>query len=305
MTVAQLADELGVPEDEAAALADALEALRLVVRTPGRRPTLVVAPPQVAVAALLARAEEDLRRARTGLAELVAAYRFGHRGRQADELIDVVRGNSGIRYCFAQIQRAAKRQILAFVKPPFVLPTGDNTDEFDVLARGVECRAVYERNVLETPGAAEEVGHYIAAGEQARAVDRLPAKFVIADEQVALIPVDAGQPDVVEPGAILVQAEALVEVMVALFEHVWAQATPLNLGPIHETPGSAPRGLALSEDDSRILALLLSGLSDKNVATQLGISLRTVQRRVRHLMDVTGVHTRMQLGWHCARHSWG
>ena len=50
--------------------------------------------------------------------------------------------------------------------------------------------------------------------------------------------------------------------------------------------------------------LLLAGLSDQAVATQLGLSLRTVQRRLRHLQDLAGVQTRMQLGWYAARHDW-
>jgi hypothetical protein len=32
--------------------------------------------------------------------------------------------------------------------------------------------------------------------------------------------------------------------------------------------------------------------------------MRTVQRRVRHLMDVAKVETRMQLGFHAARRGW-
>ena len=57
--------------------------------------------------------------------------------------------------------------------------------------------------------------------------------------------------------------------------------------------------------DRQILALLLTGLTDQAVAAQLGISLRTVQRRVRRLEDLAGVRTRMQLGWYAARNGWG
>ncbi len=56
--------------------------------------------------------------------------------------------------------------------------------------------------------------------------------------------------------------------------------------------------------DRRVLGLLLAGLTDQVVAAQLGLSLRTLQRRLRYLMDPVGVQTRMQLGWHAARHGW-
>jgi len=52
------------------------------------------------------------------------------------------------------------------------------------------------------------------------------------------------------------------------------------------------------------LGLLLAGLTDQAVASQLDLSLRTVQRRLRHLQDVAGVKTRMQLGWYAAQHGW-
>ena len=54
----------------------------------------------------------------------------------------------------------------------------------------------------------------------------------------------------------------------------------------------------------RSSALMLAGLTDQAVATQLDLSLRTVQRRLRHLQDLSGVKSRMQLGWHAARHDW-
>jgi DNA-binding NarL/FixJ family response regulator len=56
--------------------------------------------------------------------------------------------------------------------------------------------------------------------------------------------------------------------------------------------------------DRKILALLLAGLTDQAVATQLDLSLRTLQRRLRHLMDLAGVQSRMQLGWYAGRHNW-
>ena len=61
---------------------------------------------------------------------------------------------------------------------------------------------------------------------------------------------------------------------------------------------------SLDDLDSRIVGLLMTGLTDEAVAAHLGTSLRTVQRRVRHLMEVTGGRTRMQLGFHVARLGW-
>ncbi|MFD0382334.1 helix-turn-helix transcriptional regulator [Streptomyces stramineus] len=56
--------------------------------------------------------------------------------------------------------------------------------------------------------------------------------------------------------------------------------------------------------DLRVLSLLMAGLTDASVAKQLGLGLRTVQRRVKRLMELAGVTTRLQLGRHAAESGW-
>ncbi|MFC8682630.1 hypothetical protein ACFT30_14020 [Microbacterium ureisolvens] len=58
------------------------------------------------------------------------------------------------------------------------------------------------------------------------------------------------------------------------------------------------------EVDRDLLRLLLLGVTDAAAGAQLGISLRTVQRRVAELMETAGVTTRMQLGAEAVRRSW-
>ena len=60
----------------------------------------------------------------------------------------------------------------------------------------------------------------------------------------------------------------------------------------------------LDDVDLRVLQLLLSGLTDQAVGSQLGLSVRTVQRRVATLMGACGVHTRIQLGLQAERRGW-
>lgn len=52
------------------------------------------------------------------------------------------------------------------------------------------------------------------------------------------------------------------------------------------------------------LLQLLAGLTDASVAKQLDLGLRTVQRRVRRLMELAGVTTRLQLGRHAYERGW-
>ena len=62
------------------------------------------------------------------------------------------------------------------------------------------------------------------------------------------------------------------------------------------TPAGGPGGGAASWRDRLILTLLASGASDAVIARQSGVSQRTVERRVRALMDRLGAATRFQAG---------
>lgn len=53
--------------------------------------------------------------------------------------------------------------------------------------------------------------------------------------------------------------------------------------------------------DAIILKLLASGATDSTITRRLGISQRTVERRVRHVMDTLGAETRFQAGVEAAR----
>ena len=56
----------------------------------------------------------------------------------------------------------------------------------------------------------------------------------------------------------------------------------------------------LGSDHGDALANLVAGLTDHASAHRLGVSERTVQRRIRELMDWSGSGNRMQLGHHAA-----
>ncbi|MEU7134232.1 winged helix-turn-helix transcriptional regulator [Streptomyces sp. NPDC046261] len=156
--------------------------------------------------------------------------------------------------------------------------------------------AVPHRTVVEHPAALAPGG---VRGGRLRVVDRIPAELVIADRRVALLPLPCG-PD--GAAALVVHDGRLLNCLVDLFEDVWHEGRPLRPGlPAAGCAGAVPGPDAT---DLAVLALLLAGLTDASVAKQLGLGLRTVQRRVKRLMELAGVTTRLQLGWHAAEHGW-
>ncbi|MEU1675352.1 helix-turn-helix transcriptional regulator [Streptomyces roseifaciens] len=143
-----------------------------------------------------------------------------------------------------------------------------------------------------------------------RVAERIPAELVIADRAVALLPLTprtaglAALPELPEPAALVVHPGPLLASLVNLFEDIWNEALPLRV--CADAARRAADGPAAGPDalDLAVLSLLMDGLTDASVAKQLGLGLRTVQRRVKRLMGLAGVTTRLQLGWHAAAHGW-
>jgi sugar-specific transcriptional regulator TrmB/DNA-binding CsgD family transcriptional regulator len=262
----------------------------------------VAAPPAVALGGLLTARREELRTAELAIVALAEQHRMAATDRAVGDLIEVVTGVEAVRQRFMQIQRAARKQVRSFSTAPFVaVQPSDNTAENQGVDRGVDYLVTIERDVLTAPGVAVGTIDSIRRGVQVRVADKLPIKLMMADGDLALVPLTTEPGG--EPAAVLLHRSGLLTAVEALFESVWERAYPLRV----DAAGALEENLesAVTELDRKILALLLSGLTDEAVAGQLDLSLRTLQRRLRALMDLAGVRTRVQLGWYAARNDWG
>ena len=112
-----------------------------------------------------------------------------------------------------------------------------------------------------------------------------------------MLPLRPGTSKAPSPSFVVVHRSGLFDALSALFETLWRLALPLS-SPVSNSSRQAP---VLDADEQRILALMNSGLSDEAIARQLGLSQRTLQRRVRALMDRFHAVTRYQLGVQAAR----
>lgn len=146
-------------------------------------------------------------------------------------------------------------------------------------------RVVVDRAFLSEPAAIRALDERLAAGHLVRVVDQPLIKLVVADGETALVQVEPGRTVELRPPLVLLATE--------LFESVWRRSRPY----LREDGD-------LNPTDRRILQLMLSGLTDAATAHQLGTSPRTVQRRVRALMDLAAVSSRVQLGWYAMRNNW-
>ncbi|MFE0805201.1 helix-turn-helix domain-containing protein [Streptomyces sp. NPDC058812] len=297
--VPDLARRLALGERDTEHALRRLEQNGLAAQSSARPGRWVAAPPGVALGALLAQQRHELEKAELAAALLAEEYRAAAAEPAVHDLVEVVTGAAAVAQRFLQLQLGASDEVCALVTGNPVAVTGmENDAEEQAAGRGVGYRVVVERSVLDLPTGITELTAALGRDEQVRVVDRVPTKLVIADRALALVPLTAHSS---EPAALVVHASGLLELLSGLFESVWRDALPLRLGAagVSEHGPDGP-----DATDLEILSLLLAGLTDASVAKQLDLGLRTVQRRVKRLMELTGVTTRLQLGWHAYERDW-
>ncbi|MGV9306352.1 helix-turn-helix domain-containing protein [Nonomuraea sp. NPDC003727] len=292
----ELAEELGVESGAARRVLGSLLAKGLARAVPGEHDRFCAVAPDVALAARLHRRQEEVDRARQAVEQLTGEYLAHARRREAAQLVEVITSRTALREQLRLLQDNARHEVVCLCRAGHVAMTSqENTEELAALRRGVGYRVVYERALLEEPGMLVNLADGIKLGEQARALPTLPVRMIVADGELGVLPLIQHTGGLTQLTAALIRPSSLLDALKALFESLWERATPVSL----TTPGSP-----LDSDHLYLLSLLVAGVPDKSIATQLKVSQRTVQRRITHLMEQAGAQTRMQLAWHAARENW-
>lgn len=274
-TLDQLAHLWDRPESLAAVLAG-LERKGFANRVGGQSVRHVAVPPDVAVEAALRVTEQQLRQARDHLTQLTAEYSNNPAG-DRPAVVDVVRGPEAIRRWLTQLHQAARYEVRCLAKPSFLGDGGALLAE--PTPDHVTHRVIVERG---------DAGHPAAeAGEQVRSTAQLPVPLVVIDERIAMVPLR--DPVDGAPAAAIVYPSGLLDVLLLLFDHLWERTALLSaVAPATAAP--------LSANQLQLIELLLSGATHAAAARQLGISQRTMERRVAALMAEVGARTTFQGG---------
>ncbi|MFC7613315.1 helix-turn-helix domain-containing protein [Actinokineospora soli] len=287
-TAGQLAQRLGDSEPAVLAALDRLLAAGLA-QFVGRHEYTAVSP-EVSVAALVQRRQGDLARLQAQIEDLARAHqRGGAAGGGAAELID---GEDAVISAIAALQFDAKREVLVVDAPPYLGGhCTPNVPELAQLAAGIRYRVVYAPESLAAEENVALMRRCVAAGEEARVLAEGALKMVVFDREAAILPSSYEHPD--PSRRLLVRRSALLDAVVCCFESQWARAVPLA--------ATAPE---VSDRDRELLALLSSGMKDRAIARAMGITERTIGRRVTELMRLLGAETRFQAGVQAARRGW-
>jgi len=245
---------------------------------------------------------EDLQRlneTRLWLSLLSVRRRPGEQAADAG-LVEVLHGRDAGRAAFMDLFRNTRRDLYACDAPPYVdNPRDANTLELAMLRRGMRVRALYDPLGLAVPGRRPQILRSIALGEQARVTD-VPMKMWINDEPAALVPLRLDPIDL--ESWLLVRDPVLISALAALFEMHWERAVPFTVAASSDDSAADQHGPSVRERD--LLSLLVSGLTDQEIADHLGVHLRTVSRWLRHLMMCLDAGTRFQAGYQAMQRGW-
>jgi predicted transcriptional regulator len=280
----------------------ALEESGLATRRPGSRGRYEATPPDLALLDWLREHAGVLQQAQAAIGTLTTRYQAVPRRGDQHSVVKVVQGQ------FAydrrnQAARGARYEVRCFEHPPFdpaskfgAVTGVANALEMEGLARGVRYRIVYDREAIRDRHSIDELREGIEAGEEARVTGELPLQMLLIDDQLATLPLWRDRP--INGGMLVVRPSPLLDALSALFEMAWRQAQPLTLnGPTLVDDAHPP----LDEPLITLAGLLSAGLTDQAIARHLGVSIRTVERRIQQLLQALGAKTRYQAGTLAAR----
>lgn len=294
-STASISDGVGVTREELSSRLTPLIERRLV-RTSDD--SVYPEPPDVALGRLLngelrrvVRTEERLVMAQNDIGLYASEHAVGQRRGSEPVPLDrvpVAELGDVMRVLIANVTG----EMLFFRPDQWYLPTGAAVDEtvLQAIRAGVRVRAIYPARVVEERP--ESVLTRVRAGEQARVVPELPVRLAVFGGETAILP-EEWQSE--SGGRLVIRQPGIVSACVALFEQTWQHAVTV--------PGF---GQPAVDTDLRrhLLEMLAGGAKDEQISRALGLSLRTVRRRVADLMAELGVDSRFQAGMESVRRGW-
>ncbi|TCC18195.1 hypothetical protein E0H58_35880 [Kribbella speibonae] len=261
-------------------------------------PRYVVLPPDTALDVLARRRERELADARRRMVELTVRFHGSTARREPADLVEVLHGDQEIAQTMSRLLLGARNEVCGWDAPPYRDdPNQVNQLEIDQLKRGVSFRVIYDRRgSVDRPGRLAALIQGIADGEQARVGD-VPMKLIVTDAPMAFVPFDVHATR--HETALLVHDPVMVEGLAALFELYWRKAVPL--ATYDPQPPATDRPTAAERD---LLALLMSGFTDNEMAVHLGWSERTVRKHIDGMRHRLNADTRFEAGYQAVLRGW-
>ncbi|MFG2694665.1 LuxR C-terminal-related transcriptional regulator [Kitasatospora sp. NPDC051984] len=223
------------------------------------------------------------------LEDLTHAYDATPRRADRSSVVHHVGRSDRIRERVRQLENEAEEEVLAL--QPGGAPAGDlQADSLErargFLTGGAVLHTVYEPAALLDEGTVRWAEAVTGWGGRFRTLSEPFSRMTVFDRRIAVVPASADN-----SSAALVEDPAVVSFLVAAFERDWERAERVrwrsadregeSVVPVHEQVGR----------------LLAQGLTQRSIASRLGLSERTVAGHISRLRELHDAETLFQLGW--------
>ncbi|MFG2498498.1 LuxR C-terminal-related transcriptional regulator [Streptomyces sp. NPDC048441] len=256
---------------------------------------LLPTAPAVALPRLLCTIEDRVARHRRREEKLAATFEpflAIDTSRLPDREISAITVLEGLPRINAALDRAldhAHREVLTVqpggVRPPESLAEALPRDQA-MLDKGCRSRALYQHTTRHSLPA---LAHYerLRGDVEVRTLDEVTERLIVLDRSVAFIPANEDRTLALE-----LRHPALVEHLATTFDRLWRLATPM-----WPQTASQPAENGITTRQRAIAAFLTEGLNDTEIATRLGMNVRTARVHIAKLSSHLGSHSRTQLGY--------
>jgi DNA-binding CsgD family transcriptional regulator len=254
-------------------------------------------PPSFALRKLLARESRRLAEAARSLEvveSVVHRYVREHRAAQVSGreplTIDVIASSQLIDAIESLVPATTGEMLFLRIDKWNLVDTGP-IDKLlvEAIRGGRSARVIYPVSVLER---FDMLAERARAGEQIRIIPDVPSRMAVFGDSAVVLPEQWG--DVNVGSALLLREPSVVTACRALFELMWTKGTAIPA--LHVDGNETGR--------RQLLELLAKGAKDEQISRTLGLSLRTVRRRVAAMMAELGADTRFVAGVEAARRGW-
>jgi DNA-binding CsgD family transcriptional regulator len=301
-TLAQIAAQLGRTPGDLDKPAAALGDMGLVRSDVGD--SLLAVSPMLAEATVLGAEDLELgaRRAsvearRNAIRGLVPDWNEALTSTVQDVAVDVLTDQTAMANVLMHYADRCQHELLSVA--PGRLPTTRIDGRTRIanlysLRRGVKTRALYQYTALRDRATRSYLNELADNGAKVRFASSVPGRSLVIDRDVALLPIPTT--DLGRHGLAVVREPNVIAWVVATFEQLWAEASPLE-DVIHHQRDETE----LDHTQTAILRLMAEGEKDEAISRRLSISVRTCRRHIADYMAQVGATSRFQAGVIAAR----
>jgi hypothetical protein len=231
-TWAEIRSATGLSAGEVRGALAGLHRRGLVSQT-GDDPVRYVASSAGTVAAMISNRLRELREAQEVLDLLADKRHAAQLSGQAAGIFEVVHGQQALRHHVLHLLHTARSEVVNMVKPPVIAVQPSERARPGDTARN---RVIFETGALEAPGALDAIRDGMTSASEVRVHTKLPVKMLAIDRCAALVPLTR---DDTTPAGVLIYPSAVLDALLALFEHVWDSAVALHMAGAGAVSGAA------------------------------------------------------------------